>query len=333
MIQETTKSQRAQRSRLFALLVPALLYSLAITPAESLPADAPVASAITFDTLSWNSSRIAELKTKLPTYLRNRKIKHYALAAAIIGGTVGYIWYASHQKIDVTLPKTPQPEMTPDNFNKLWTAVQQLQPLQTESCFHVKVGRWNVPYCPKPEAVAQFVKATATWTLANVAVQKAANIFKFREDMSWFYNEERAIPSYAKELEAFALNLDACLATQPQAPEACVAVKKQLLVDAADLYLDHLMALYAFMEHRAQQIVAPFDAEIKEKLLPRFNNLTTSIAQVGMQLCEKLNSIATNSTRGGIPSTETARTAVMQAQNLVHALVMSFGRLEEAYAQ
>ena len=151
--------------------------------------------------------------------------------------------------------------------------------------------------------------------------------------MPWFYNEEKEIPSYAKELEAFALNLDAALATQPQLSASAVAIKKQLLIESADLYLDHLMALYAFMDYRAQQIVAPFDSEIKEKLLPRFNNLTTSIAQVGMQLCDKLNSIVTNNTRGGIPSADTARTAVMQAQNLVHALVMSFGRLEEAYAQ
>lgn len=315
--------------KLVALLICALSACLRLGAAQALPTDNSASHAALCDELQWDNHTVEIHKKTLPTYLRNRKIKHYAIIAALGSCALGYAWYIN-QPTQNKLPEiSSSMKLNQENFSKTCEVVGHIQPKHAESCFHISVGSWKIPCCPKPEAIAQSVKSLAIFSLANLAIQKTTSIFSFREDTAWFYNEEKHIAAIGKHLEAQALNLDAAIAAKQ--PEAIILLKKQILLENAHHYVDCLMALYVFMENRSAHIVAHFEPEIREKLQQRLTLQTASVMQNGIDFCQKLNDAVAKTAQSPVSPTETARAIVMQTHNLMQAVVDSFVRLEDLY--
>lgn len=345
---------RLKQFKLFALFIGAIAICSPMVAAQALSTDNSTHDETLFGQLAWDTNTVQTYKQTLPITLRNRKIKHYALTAAVVGGVAGYIWYVNQPESDAesatpakktsettpaadTTVKKPWPHnngdmaLTEENFIKNCEFIKKLRPDKTlEWVRWGNFGGVNVPYSPKIlDPIFSLAKSITTWSIGTYAFNKATSIFSFREDMTWFYNEEKSIATAGKNLEALALNFDAAVATK-QSP-AVIAFKKQILLESAHDYLDCLMSLYVFMEHRSAQVLAKFDPEIRQKLEQRFTLQATSVMQNGIEFCQKLHDAVEKTAQSPLPATENARTVVVQTHNLVQALVASFVRLEDLY--
>ena len=350
---------RLKKLKLFALFIGAIAICSPMVAAQGLPVDASTSDETLYGPLVWDTNTVAAYKQTLPITLRNRKIKHYALTAAVVGGVAGYIWYVNQDSAPTAsatksaptapakepaspAPKTGTPvlkkwphntgdmDFTADNFKKYCQAMQKLMPEKNSDWFlWADLGGWAFPYSPRLEPIVQTTKAVATWSIGSFAFNRATSIFSFCEDMPWFYNEEKSGNTRGKNLEALALNYDAAVATKQ--PNSVILLKKQALLESAHDYLDCLMSLYVFMEHRSAQVLAKFDPEIREKLQPRFTLQATSVMQNGIEFCQKLNYAVAKTAQSPLSATENARAVVMQTHNLMQAVVASFVRLEDLY--
>lgn len=344
-----------QQLKLLSLLICTLAVCLPMGAAQALSPDNSASHETPYGLLAWDTSTVQTYKQTLPISLRNRKIKHYALTAAVVSGVAVCIWYVNQSDSDAesatpatkkttettpaadTTVKKPWPHnngdmtLTEENFIKNCEFIKKLRPDKTlEWVRWGNFGGVNVPYSPKIlDPVFSLAKAITTWSIGTYAFNKATSIFSFREDMTWFYNEEKSIATAGKNLEALALNFDAAVATK-QSP-AIIALKKQALLESAHDYLECLMSLYVFMEHRSATVLAKFEPEIRQKLQQRFTLQATSVMQNSMEFCQKLNDAVAKTAQSPLPATENARAVVMQTHNLVQALVASFVRLEDLY--
>lgn len=302
------------------------------------------------DQLAWDAQRVQTYKKTIPQYMRNRKLKHYALTAAVVSTALGCIWYVNHNTTPTSPAAAPENSaptcgeapaacepiannpsaLNQDNFTALYQAVQKIhaahKPPNTDWFLWKTIGRVQLPYAPRLDSLLQAVKSTAPWTAATMILQRATSIFLFREDMAWFYNEEKGLPIAGKQLEAYAINYDAACATKQ--PASTIMLKKELLLEAAGHYLDGLMALYAFMDYRAQQIMTSFDEAVRPAVGTQCTRLATSLAQTSIELGEKLNALVANNSTDAVQPSDTARALIVQTNNLVQALVSSFVRLE-----
>lgn len=354
--------QVSKQLRLVALLICALSICFSIGAAQVLPTDNSASHETLYGNLAWDADTVKTYKKTLPITLRNRKIKHYALTAALVGGVAGYIWYINQSDSDAesatpekgkTTEPTPTADqtvkkawlhnegdmsLTEENFRKncelLKKNAEALKTLRPDKTLEwIRWGNFvgvNVPYSPKIlDPIFSWGKTLVTWQIGTLALQRAASIFSFREDMVWFYNEEKSIATVGKNLEALALNFDAAVATKQ--PNSIILLKKQILLESAHDYLDRLMSLYVFMEYQSAQVLAKFAPEIREKLQQKFALQTTSLMQNGIEFCQKLNDAVEKTAQSPLPVTENARAIVMQTHNLVQALVASFVRLEDLY--